>query len=144
MFPSHDNTVFQHTGALILDFAQCYIYDKIKENNLDIQRWGEFHDEAQAYENRKEIKVYYFDIDKKPEQERDGILYSKPKIIRNNKIIHHPIKEDDFETTDKWIQFYAPFGHYLDEGFKEASKYFKTNVEFRVEYMGGKRWNQCH
>lgn len=138
------NTLFQHTGALILDYAQCYVHDKIKEKNLDIQRWGEFHDEGQAYENRKEIKVFYFDYNKKPEQERMNLLYSKPKIFRDKKIIHEDLNEDEINKTDKWIQFFAPFGHYLDEGFKEASKFFKTNVEFRVEYMVGKNWMQCH
>ncbi len=119
------NTLFQHASALILDFAQCYVYDKIKQHKLDVHRWGEFHDESQAYEHKSEIKILVFD--EEPKQERNGVLYSKPK-----------------EVDGKWIQYYAPFGHYLDEGFKAASKYFKTNVEFRVEYMVGKSWRDCH
>jgi hypothetical protein len=138
------NTLFQHSGALILDYAQCYIYDKIKELKLDIQRWGEFHDESQAYEHKDEIEIYYFDIDNKPEQQRGDKLYSKPKIIRDGKIIHHKIKEKDYLKTDRWVQFYAPFGHYLDQGFIQASKFFKTNVTFRVEYMVGRSWRECH
>lgn len=138
------NTLFQHSGSLILDFAQCYVYDKVKEFNFDIYRWGEFHDEAEAYEHKCEIETYYFDIDNKPSQDRDGRLYSKPKIIRDGIIIHDKVKEEDYLKTDKWIQFYAPFGHYLDQGFMAASKFFKTNVTFRVEYMVGRDWSQCH
>ncbi len=133
------NTLFQHAGALILDFAQCYVYDKIKQYQLDVQRWGEFHDEAQAYEHKNEIEIFTFN--KKPEQERDGRLYSKAKILRGDLILHDKTEE---LSTDRWIQYYAPFGHYLDEGFKVASKYFKTNVEFRSEYIVGKNWSQCH
>ena len=119
------NSLFQHAGALILDFAQCYVDDKIREYNLDIHRWGEFHDESQAYENENEVDIFTFD--EEPQQERDGKLFSKPK-----------------KSGDKWIQYYAPFGHYLDDGFKAASKYFKTNVEFRAEYMVGRSWRDCH
>ena len=121
------NSLFQHAGALILDFAQCFVANKIQEEGLDVQRWGEFHDESQFYESNKEIQIFTFE--EKPEQIRDNLRYSKPKLD---------------EVSNMWVQYYAPVGHLLDQGFLAAGKFFKTNVEFRAEYLCGPSWRECH
>lgn len=139
------NLLFQSSGAILLDFVLCYWHDKCLEENLTVQRWIEVHDEVQFYQKESEVKIFNFDSSEvkdlplkngkpnikadplKPEQIRDGKLYSAPKFVDG-----------------KWEQAYSRAGELVDIGFKVASKYYKTNVDFSAEYMYGKNWSECH
>ena len=119
------NYLFQSTSAILLDFTLCYWYDKCLEENLTVQRWVEVHDEIQFYHKKDEVEIFTFN--QEPEQRRGGKLYSAPKEING-----------------KWQQAYSRAGEIVDLGFKAASKYYKTNVEFGAEYMHGINWGECH
>ena len=119
------NALFQNAGATLFDYAVCYLYDKAQEKGLDWQRYVEQHDEGQFYHSKEEIQEYYFD--EEPKQERLGYLYSKP-----------------IQKGDWWLQYYSEVGHLFDEGLIQASRFFKTNVTFRAEYMVGHDWSKCH
>ena len=140
------NLLFQGTGSILLDYVLCYWEDKCTQEGLNVQRWIEVHDELQSYQREDEVKIYTFNstpenelpVDDegkpqrkkdalKPEQERDGLLYSAPKFLDG-----------------RWQQAYSRAGELVDSGFRSASKYYGTNVEFRAEYMYGRSWSECH
>jgi hypothetical protein len=139
------NLLFQNSGAILFDFALCYWDDKCTEENLSVQRWAEVHDELQFYQKKEEVQIYTFDStpewdlplkDDKPNRKADPL---KPKQLRDGKLYSAPKFKDGV-----WEQAYSRAGELFDEGFKAASKFYNTNVDFSAEYMWGKDWSECH
>lgn len=140
------NFALQSMGALIMDWASCYLMVTAKKEGLDYQRWSEFHDEQQCYQHKDEIEIITSpstpekDLPKdkkgkrsrkkdplKPEQHRDGKQYSDP------------LYKDG-----KWIQYYSRVGELLSEGFKKAGEFYNLRIEYAGEYKVGKTWADCH
>lgn len=139
------NAFLQNADSCLMDWACCYIYDKIKEEELDAKRWIYYHDEVNYYNNIKELSYELFPIDNKPEEDRNGKKYSKPKIFRGGEILHYGLPEDkDPLPTDQWIQHYSRVGEICVEGMKKAGQFFNFRVPLDGQYICGGSWGRTH
>lgn len=139
------NAYLQSMDAILMDWACCWIHDKIREEELDAIRWIYYHDEVNHYDNINNLGVEYFPIDNKPEEYRNGKQYSKPKIFREGRILHFGLKKaEDPKPTDQWIQHYSRVGEICVEGIKNAGKYFGMRVPLDGQYIVGNSWGTTH
>jgi len=138
------NAYIQSMDSIIMDWACCYMYDKIKQESLDSQRWIYYHDEVNYYHNKQDLSVYYFPVDQKPEEYRDGYQYSKPKLFRDGKIFHFDLKAEDYKKTDQWVQWYSRVGEICVEAIRKAGKFFGLRVPMDGQYIVGRSWMQTH
>jgi len=139
------NAYLQSADSILMDWACCWIHDKIKEEKLDAQRWIYYHDEINHYHNLKEVQYELFPLDKKPEEYRDKIQYSKPKLFREGEILHFGLpKGEDPLPTDQWIQHYSRVGEICVEGIKNAGKHYGFRVPLDGQYILGGSWGKTH
>jgi len=133
------NSLFQSTGAIIMDFAGCWADEQIHNKyHLNAERTLYVHDEYQWNHHKDEVKIVTFadwepeiELKKKvkPSQIKDGKQWSAPEF---NKL------------TGEWTQYYSQVGELIAKGIEAAGLYYKMNLPFPGEYKVGKNWSDCH
>ena len=140
------NSLFQSTGAIIIDFAGCWADEMITKEGLDAQRWGVFHDEYQYYHSKNEVEIAtsagtaesgLVDVDGKPIKRKNDPF--KPVQEREGKLYSAPVWENN-----AWTQYYSKAGELIARGMEAAGRYYNMNLPFPGEYMVGKDWSECH
>lgn len=138
------NAYLQSSDSILMDWACCWIDREITLRNIDANRWVYSHDEVNYYSRLRDITEFYFSIDNKPKEFRDGIQYSKPKIFRGGKVINFEVKEKDILPTDQWIQWYSEVGEICVQGMRNAGKFFNFRVPIDGQYIVGGSWADTH
>lgn len=137
------NCYLQSMGAILMDWVCCYIAQQIEIKQFDATRWVFYHDEVNHHIPKDSVKEYFFPLDSKPSEKRDGHYFSKPKLYREGQVLHY-LKEKEALSTDQWIQWYSPFGEICVEAMIKAGQYFKLKVPLDGQYIIGDSWATTH
>ena len=160
------NSVFQSTGAVIMDYAGWWTREQALREGLEWQAWGYFHDEYQAYDQKKNVEKIEMPLDIVGEgvydEKKGKMIYPKPPMIHDGRIWTKPK-----EINGKWVQYYSRIGELGVLGIRAAgrhfnlghhvdSKYIVDNTKVAPEdlmgddcyldsdYMIGENWGDCH
>lgn len=138
------NCLFQSTGAKICAWAFCWTCAMATKEGLDWQRWGEFHDEMQAYESKDYVQRFAYPLDYfgEPTQKEDGSYeYVLPPMEHSGKIFTKAKLDVD---KGEIVQYYSRVGELGVQGVRLAGEHFKMNIPLDADYMVGENWKECH